>query len=173
MAGATSTKFTVTKTETGVFTYYCKVTDSTGQTLNSNKVTLTVTSTIILTASVTPVSNTATTGQSVSFSVSVSGGTAPYTYHWYEETTSVSGQTSAKLTVTKDTAGSYTYYCKITDADGKTTASNMVALTVTSPSTTTTPEAAFPIEAAYAIVAVVIIVIVIVAVAMVLRKRAK
>ena len=173
--GGLSAKFKVTQTSPGTFTYYCKVTDSAGQTVSSNKVTLTVTSpSAALEASASPVSTAATTGQSVSFAASVSGGTTPYTYQWFEGTNLVSGQTNAQLTITKDTAGSYAYYCKITDADGKTIDSNTVALEVTSPPTTTSEsEVAFPPEAAYAIAAVVIILVVIVAVAMVLRKRAK
>jgi ribosomal protein L40E/plastocyanin len=44
MAGQTSSQLTVTKSTTGTYSYYCNVTDSGGRTVNSNTVTLTVTS---------------------------------------------------------------------------------------------------------------------------------
>lgn len=175
MLEPTSAKVTLKTNAPGTFTYYCKVSDSAGQTVSSNKVTLTVTPPpAVLTASATPTGTSADTGKSVSFAVSVSGGTTPYTYQWFEGTNLISEQTSAQLTITKDAAGSYTYHCKVTDADGKTTVSNTVALDVTSPPTTLPEsELTMPPETTYAIVAVVVIVVVIAAIALVLRKRAK
>jgi hypothetical protein len=88
-----------------------------------------------LTASALPVSATVSTGQSATFSVTVSGGTPPYTYQWYEGTTLVG--TSAQLIITKNTAGSYTYYCKVADSGGQTANSNTASLTVTSTQSST------------------------------------
>jgi hypothetical protein len=58
------------------------------------------------------------------------GGTAPYTYQWYEGLNPLQGQTSMVLPVTKATSGVYNLYCRVTDKDGTTTTSNAVTLTV-------------------------------------------
>jgi hypothetical protein len=57
-------------------------------------------------------------------------GVAPYTYQWYEGTTLLQGQTSMVLPVTKTAPGTYTFYCKVVDAQGTTANSNAVTLTV-------------------------------------------
>ncbi len=85
------------------------------------------------------VSTTVATGQTWAFSVQVSGGSMPYSYQWYEGTTPLSNQNSDSLTTTKSTAGTYTYYCQVTDAKGTTTTSNTVTLTVISTQQTTLP----------------------------------
>jgi hypothetical protein len=58
------------------------------------------------------------------------GGTAPYTYQWYEGLTPLQGQTSMILPVTKNTPGAYNFFCRVTDAQGTTTTSNAITLTV-------------------------------------------
>jgi pimeloyl-ACP methyl ester carboxylesterase len=58
------------------------------------------------------------------------GGIGTHTYQWYEDTTPIQGQTSMILSITKNTPGVYTYYCKVTDSEGTTTNSNIVTLTV-------------------------------------------
>ncbi len=83
------------------------------------------------TTSVTQSQTTVTAGNIVSLYVSVSGGVAPYTYQWYQGTSPVG--TNAQLSFYPNTAGTYTYYCKITDAEGTTTNSNTAPLTVNSP----------------------------------------
>lgn len=85
------------------------------------------------------VSTTVATGQTWAFSVQVSGGSIPYSYQWYEGTTPLSSQNSGSLTISKNTAGTYTYYCRVTDAKGTTTTSNTVTLTVISTQQTTLP----------------------------------
>ena len=69
-------------------------------------------------------------GWTWSFFVHNKGGVAPYTYQWCEGMTLVQGQTSMVLPVTKNTPGIYTFYCRVTDAEGTTTTSNAVTLTV-------------------------------------------
>jgi predicted secreted protein len=64
------------------------------------------------------------------FFVHSNGGAAPYTYQWYEGTTPIAGQTSMVLPATKTNTGAYTFYCKVTDAQGMTVTSNGVTLTV-------------------------------------------
>jgi predicted secreted protein len=64
------------------------------------------------------------------FVVHSNGGAGARTYQWYENTTLLQGQTSLVLPVTKVATGNYTFYCKVTDAQGLTVSSNTVALTV-------------------------------------------
>lgn len=52
------------------------------------------------------------------------------TYQWFEGTTLLQGQTQMVLPITKNTPGTYTYYCQITDADGVTINTNTVTLRV-------------------------------------------
>jgi outer membrane protein assembly factor BamB len=83
-------------------------------------------------ASVSPANLTVAVGQSATFTVSVSDGTAPYSCQWFEGYSEMAGQTSAQLTVTKNDPGSFSYYCRVTDSNtpARTTYSNTVNLTV-------------------------------------------
>jgi hypothetical protein len=58
------------------------------------------------------------------------GGTGTHTYQWYEGTTLLQGQTSILLPATKNSPGTYAYYCKVTDSQGASAYSNTVTLTV-------------------------------------------
>ena len=73
---------------------------------------------------------TVTTGQTWYFFAHSSGTVGPNTYQWNEGTTILTGQTSMLMPVTKTTAGTYTYTCKVTDAEGTTATSNTITLTV-------------------------------------------
>lgn len=64
------------------------------------------------------------------FFVQGTGGTVAYTYQWFEGSTLMQGQTSMLLAVTKNTPGTYAYFCKITDSAGSSVNSNAVYLTV-------------------------------------------
>jgi acetyl esterase/lipase len=75
-------------------------------------------------------SATVWTGWTWWFSVHGSGGVAPYTFQWYEGTTLLAGQTSMVLSVTKNSPGTYTFYCRVSDSAGATANSNTVTLTV-------------------------------------------
>jgi hypothetical protein len=86
-----------------------------------------------LITSVTQSGASVTAGNIVSFYVSVSGGVAPYTYQWYEGTSPVG--TSPQLYFYPNVAGSFTYTCKITDAEGNMINSDSATLVVNSPST--------------------------------------
>jgi len=83
-------------------------------------------------------SSSAQAGQSATFNVSVSGGPTPYTYQWYESTTLLANQTTPQIIITKNTAGTYTYFCQVTDAMAMTTNTTAITLTV-SPAPTPTP----------------------------------
>jgi hypothetical protein len=77
-------------------------------------------------------STTIMAGQTWGFSVQVDGGLVPYSYQWYQGDTLLTGQTSAELTITKETAGSYSYYCRVVDSRGTVATSNTVTLKVIS-----------------------------------------
>ena len=64
-----------------------------------------------LSVSVSPSTQNATIGQSKTFTASVSGGIPTYHYQWFEGTTIVG--TSAQLTISKGTAGTYSLYCRV------------------------------------------------------------
>jgi PKD repeat protein len=93
---------------------------------------------------VSPTSQFATTGQSVNFTATGSGGVPTYTYQWFEGTTSMPGKTSAILTVSKSSVGAYTYYCRLSDSGTNSINSDNVTLTVTaSPPPNVAPNATF------------------------------
>jgi pimeloyl-ACP methyl ester carboxylesterase len=75
-------------------------------------------------------SATIMTGQTWYFFTHSSGGIGTHSYQWYEGNTLLTGQTSMLLPVTKATAGTYTYYCKVTDTQGTTANSSPVSMTV-------------------------------------------
>jgi hypothetical protein len=64
------------------------------------------------------------------FFVHSSGGVGAHTYQWYEGTTIMQGQTSMVLSVSRPVAGTYTYFCQVTDSDGASANSNTITLTV-------------------------------------------
>ncbi len=69
-------------------------------------------------------------GQSWYFFAHSNAGVGDHRYQWYEGTAPIAGQTDMVLKATKATAGTYTFYCKVTDSEGATTNSNSVTLTV-------------------------------------------
>jgi hypothetical protein len=130
-SGVTSTLTVQTSASTPAATSTLTIKGTAGTTEKTATVTLTVNPQDSLVLSVSPTSPTLTSGQTASFIASASGGTLPYTYQWYEDTTAMTGQTSSTLTTTKTTPGTYSYSCKVTDSKSATANSNVVTLTVT------------------------------------------
>jgi hypothetical protein len=60
----------------------------------------------------------------------VTGGTSPYKYQWYLDSTVVSGATNATWTFTPASAGYYTVYVNVTDSVGAQAMSNSTNVTV-------------------------------------------
>jgi len=85
-----------------------------------------------LKASASPPAITTNAGQSCVFAVTAVGTVAPYTYQWYQGNNILYEQTTSQLslTPTKNNAAESSYYCKVTDAEGKTVNSNIVNLKV-------------------------------------------
>jgi pimeloyl-ACP methyl ester carboxylesterase len=93
------------------------------------------------TAVATPTTLTVETGQIATFNVNASGTVPPYTYQWYQESNLLTGQTKSQIslpTTKNNENGQFTYYCKITDSENKTTNSNAVTLIVKNPQLTPT-----------------------------------
>ncbi len=79
--------------------------------------------------------STISLGQSTTYSVSVSGGTTPYTYSYSALPSGCVSQNVPALACTPTVAGGYTSMVTVTDATGKTVTSNPgAALRVNSPS---------------------------------------
>jgi YVTN family beta-propeller protein len=104
-------------------TYYCIfVTDSaySPETTNSINSEVVVNS-ALGTPTISPSSATYDTGQTITLTASISGGTPSYSYQWYNDTsgtaTAISGATSSTLTETAgSTAETVKYYVKVTDS---------------------------------------------------------
>lgn len=58
------------------------------------------------------------------------GGVGARTYQWYDAAGPIAGQTSMVLPVMKTTAGTYAFFCRVTDSEGQVVNTNNVTLTV-------------------------------------------
>lgn len=83
-----------------------------------------------LTVLINPMETTIYQFESVTFTSTASGGTAPYNYHWYLDGNPVSGATSDKWLFKPTTTGVYYVYLKVTDAIGNTKQSGTAKITV-------------------------------------------
>jgi len=82
---------------------------------------------------INPMSITVHIGQSVNFSSIPSGGTPPYTYQWYLNSSAVPGAMSSSWTLSPAATGTYNVYLKTTDAQSSTAQSGTAQVTVTPP----------------------------------------
>lgn len=79
-----------------------------------------------------PQSQSVEAGKSVTFNVGVTGGTAPYSYKWFKNGSTVS--TSASYTFTsKSTDNNAKLYAVVSDSKGQSATSSTATLTVTTP----------------------------------------
>jgi sugar lactone lactonase YvrE len=85
---------------------------------------------LLLGVNVTPFNLSRTSVLIASFTANASGGTPPYTYQWYQESSPLEGQNSTILMVIKETSGLFNFTCKVTDNDLTTVTSNSVTLKV-------------------------------------------
>jgi outer membrane protein assembly factor BamB len=128
VSGATGANWTFTPSSSGSYTVYVRVTDAVSFVATSNTAYVTVNGALSVTIS--PTSVTIGVGQSQLFTSSVSGGTSPYSYQWYLNSTPVSGANSSSWTFTSTSEGSYTIYVKVTDGVGMQATSNIATVTV-------------------------------------------
>jgi hypothetical protein len=78
------------------------------------------------TVTTSPASASVNVGQPVHFTPSITGGTSPYTYQWYLDTTPVAGATSGTWTFTPTASGIYYVCLRVTDANNNTAQSQTV-----------------------------------------------
>jgi hypothetical protein len=83
-----------------------------------------------ISVTINPLSVTINVGQSVAFTSSVSGGTAPYTYQWYLGGNPYPGATSSGWTFTPGAAGVYYVFLNVTDSNNNTAVSQTAKITV-------------------------------------------
>ena len=67
----------------------------------------------------------------VNFTASPSGGVAPYTYQWYQDSAAIVGVIVPQINVGWTMASTHTYFCSITDAAGTSTNTSILTLTFT------------------------------------------
>jgi outer membrane protein assembly factor BamB/PKD repeat protein len=130
--GATNVSWLFTPTSAGSYTVYLNVTDSLGVWAKSNVAQVTVIQ--ALTVSITPPSASVTVGHSVPFTSTVSGGLTPDYYQWYLNGAKVPAATNPAWSFTPTSAGTYDVYLNVTDSTGTAVLSNLVLVTVTTPS---------------------------------------
>jgi peptidoglycan/xylan/chitin deacetylase (PgdA/CDA1 family) len=112
--GETHSNYTFIPTTAGTYKIYLNVTDNTAVTTQSNTATIKVETP--MTINITPTQTKMYTGQTQTFTSTISGGTAPYTCQWYLNDTAIPGANSSAYTFTPKTAGHYKVYLNITDA---------------------------------------------------------
>jgi uncharacterized repeat protein (TIGR02543 family) len=134
--GANGATLTINNAQTAdAGSYSVVITDSAGNSVTSNTVTLTVNSLPSIEAQ--PTAQTVNTGQKASFSVVATGGTPPYSYQWEKGSTTISGATGATLTINNaQTADAGSYSVVITDSAGNSVTSTPATLTVNTPPST-------------------------------------
>jgi peptidoglycan/xylan/chitin deacetylase (PgdA/CDA1 family) len=128
VSGATSANWTFTPTSAGTYIIYLRVADSNTAIVRSNNATTRVETP--MTVTITPTQVKMYVGQSQTFSSSLSGGTAPYSYQWYLNDTAVLGATGSTWTFTPRSAGNYAIYLNVTDGFGFRVKSNVVDVSV-------------------------------------------
>ncbi|MGC8580573.1 MAG: hypothetical protein ACP5MB_11045, partial [bacterium] len=87
-----------------------------------------------LTVSVSPSTSSIDVNQNITLVSTVSGGTAPYTYQWYNITSgsavAISGANQSNYTVYGVSTGTFTYFVSVTDSHPTTVNSTNVTVTV-------------------------------------------
>ncbi|MGC8479668.1 MAG: hypothetical protein ACP5M9_03300 [Candidatus Micrarchaeia archaeon] len=131
---------TVVPTSTGqiIFKVNGEMTNPLNYPTVSNSVSVTVNPALSL--SISPSSTSVTTGSSVTFTATPSGGTSPYKYQWYtissSSNTLISGATSDVYSPSTTSSGTYTFGVNVIDTVNSVVYSTPVTLTVIPPTKT-------------------------------------
>ena len=113
ISGATNSTYAAYRASANSFTYNCKVSSTGCATTAQDATASTGTWVAPPTVNVTPNDTTTVcTGSNIVFTATASGGTAPYTYQWTEDGSSIPGATDSTMTVTKVAAQGHSYNCK-------------------------------------------------------------
>jgi len=128
ISGATASSYTkanLTEADAGAYTVVVRDSSTPQQTATSNTANLTVTGTLQITQH--PQSQTKNTGESVTFTVTATGGTPPYAYQWRKNGTNISGATASSYTkanLAEADAGAYTVVVRDGSMPQQTATSN-------------------------------------------------
>jgi hypothetical protein len=137
--GATYTFSTTTSTAIGTWRFQLNVTDSSAvpETVSSNSVNVVVNSALAAPQVTATPNIVSQTQPSVLTSSSITTGTAPYTYQWFQKApgegyTPVGSQSSSYTFPGSTTVGTWTFLLQVTDNAGQSVNSSAVDVTVTS-----------------------------------------
>ena len=127
----------------GSVTFNVIAVDSANTPVTFNAVANTITVNPALTVSISPSSATYDAGQTISLTATPSGGTSPYSYQWYNDTSgnpvAITGATSATYTATASATGTFKYYVVVKDsATTPTSATSSTGSYTVNPTPTTT-----------------------------------
>jgi hypothetical protein len=146
LSGATSSSYTLSNAQTSdAGTFTVTVSNGTLPNATSSGAALTVNPALVAPSiTVQPKSDTVTTGQNVTFSVTATG-TAPLSYQWYKNGTAISGATSSSYALSNVKASDAgTYTVSVSNGTLPNATSSGAALTVTpalvAPSITSQPK---------------------------------
>lgn len=114
-------------TSTGFYIVYLSVTDSLGNTVESNEASVTVMPKLAV--SISPLSAMLLVGQSIKFTSTVSGGYSPYIYQWYLNWNPVSDANSPSWLFKPTSEGIHYVYLEVTDANNNTVQSKTARIT--------------------------------------------
>ena len=129
-ASSNTLKISCTPTAPGTYTVTVSVNDSNGGTVTSAPVVLTV-SPALSTPKLTSSVSTLKVGQSVVFTVTVSGGSAPLSYAWKGLPTGCSSADSQVLACEANATGTYTAQVTVSDGAGASVSASASPVTVT------------------------------------------
>ena len=129
IAGATSSSLSVAALSSNDGNqYYVNVTDD-GGTAQSNTATLSVVAPLVTTT--TLANKKVSEGETVEYSMSATGGSAPLSYQWYKDGSPISGETSSDLSFTAEAEDDQSeYFCRVSDSGSLTADSNTSTLSV-------------------------------------------
>jgi len=139
ISGATSASYNIASVgSSAAGTYFVRITNTAGS-VDSNFATLTVAAATAPRITSQPTSRTVNAGSPTTLSVTATG-TAPLTYQWHKDNTTLSGQTSSTLTISSATSGNAGgYYVVVTNGSGSTTSDTATITVVSAPVITTQP----------------------------------
>jgi hypothetical protein len=170
-----SNPLSCTPSSTGTSSVTVTVTDSLGITLTSLSVSATVVA-VLTVAQPTVSASSVTVGQTVVFTASVTGGTAPYTYSWTGLPTGCSSSDASQVSCVPTTTGSWSVSVIVTDSSSVSRTSAPVTVSVTSSSSggsggSGLSGSSITTDDWIAIGAVILLVIIVSAVVLVIRGR--
>jgi hypothetical protein len=128
IGSATGNTYLFTPSARGHYNFYLNATDTHGQRVESNTAAAVVYTAVSV--SISPSSVNLDLGQSQTFSSTVSGGLASYSYQWYLNGSTIGSATSASYLFSPSSRGHYNFYLNMTDENNERVESNTAAAVV-------------------------------------------